>query len=277
MPATWLGALLSLSLLLSWSPAASLVPYPPADDCPAPSLARLAARLRPGLGEDSVFGLPTREATWVLYPVTQDRALPAGYAPADLVWSAAGGSAPQGPQAVRRLVLPDLEAMLAAARADGVVLGPLSGYRSYSSQATLFDAGVQQQLARGAPDHGAAEALANRFRARPGHSQHQLGTTLDLTSPEAGNALGPRFAGSRAAQWVRERAWEFGFVVPYTESGEARTGYAPEPWHVRWVGRDLAALLMADCYLDRAEPVVDDYLLALEALLAGQLAHCEGG
>jgi LAS superfamily LD-carboxypeptidase LdcB len=185
----------------------------------------------------------------------------------------AAGCAPQGSMPVRRLMVPDLEALLAAARADGVVLGIVSGYRSFASQATLFDSAVRAQVAQGA-EREDAEARVNRFRARPGHSQHQLGTTVDLTSPEVGNALGLRFAQSRAAQWVRDHAWEYGFVIPYTAEGEPYTGYANEPWHVRWVGRDLAALLAADRYLDRATPTADDYLVALDALLSGTIAAC---
>lgn len=243
--------------------------------CPSPVLSALGPRLAAGLAGDTVFGLPLEEAAWVFYPVTRERALPPDYRPPDLVWTTAGGSAPQGAQPVRQLIVPDLEALIAAARADGVVLGIVSGYRSAETQAALFTQGVQQQLARGAPDRGEAEARVNRFRARPGHSQHQLGTTVDMTSPEAGNQLGARFAASPAAAWLRARAWEFGFIIPYTEAGEARTGYAPEPWHLRWVGRSLAALLAADGYLERAEPVVDDYLIALDLLLADLLGSCE--
>jgi LAS superfamily LD-carboxypeptidase LdcB len=256
-------------LIVSW-----LVPAMPAqaDNCPAPPLADLATRLRGGLQDRSVFGVPSDEVRWVFYPVTQTRALPADFGPADLVRTSVG-SAPQGSMPVRRLIVPDLEAMFAAARADGVVLGIVSGYRSYASQAALFDAAVRQQVAQGA-EREDAEARVNRFRARPGHSQHQLGTAVDLTSPEAGNALGLRFTQSRAAQWVREHAWEYGFVIPYTEQGEPYTGYANEPWHVRWVGRDLAALLVADGYLDRATPTADDYLVALDALLSGAVAAC---
>jgi D-alanyl-D-alanine carboxypeptidase len=224
------------------------------------------------LGEDTVFGLSPIEAAWVFFAVTQERPLPAAYTPRDVVWTRAG-YAPQGAQPVRAIIAPDLEAMLAAARADGTAMGIVSGYRGYDTQRDLFASSVRQQLARGA-DRAEAEAWANRYRARPGHSQHQLGTTVDLTTPEAGHALGARFRESRAAQWLRERAWEFGFVVPYTEAGEARTGYVSEPWHVRWVGRELAALMHADGYLDRAEPVPDDYLLALDGLVSGTLAGC---
>src|SRR5581483_11020878 len=244
-----------------------------AADCPSADLGLLADRLRAGITAEAVFGLPREDARWVLYPVTRDLALPDNYVPPDLVRTTAGATAPQGAQPLRRLILPDLEAMFAAARADGVSLAILSGYRSYDAQANLFRLGVNQQRARG-HDQEQAEALANRFRARPGYSQHQLGTTLDLTSPEVVYGLGQRFGESQAGRWVRERAWQFGFVLPYTASGEARTGYAPEPWHVRWVGRELAAAMQADDYLSRDDRVADDYLVALDALLADRYLSC---
>ncbi|HEY7066306.1 MAG TPA: M15 family metallopeptidase [Chloroflexota bacterium] len=256
---------------------AALRPGPSAraDDCPAPPIVDLALHLRDGLGADNVFGVPESEVHWVFYPVTQDRALPADFGPADLVRTSTG-SAPQGAMSVRRLIVPELDAMFAAARADSVVLGIVSGYRSYDSQAALFDAAVRQRVAQGT-DRADAEARVNHFRARPGHSQHQLGTTVDLTSPEAGNGLGLRFAQTHAAEWVRAHASEYGFVIPYTELSEPYTGYANEPWHIRWVGHDLAALMMADDYLDHANPTADDYLVALDALLAGTLAGCTPG
>jgi LAS superfamily LD-carboxypeptidase LdcB len=269
----WRGGAWEL-IVAAWLAASLLAPVTPAraEDCPAAPLVDLAVRLRGGLAGEGVYGVPAADARAVFYPVTQARPLPADFGPDDLVRTSAG-SAPQGSMPVRRLIVPDLEALFAAARADGVVLGIVSGYRSFASQAALFDSAVRAQVAQGA-EREDAEARVNRFRARPGHSQHQLGTTVDLTSPEAGNALGQRFTQSRAAQWLRDHAWEYGFVIPYTEQGEPYTGYANEPWHVRWVGRELAALLAADRYLDRATPTADDYLTALDALVSGTLASC---
>src|SRR5262249_39812491 len=108
-------------------------------------------------------------------------------------------------------------------------------------------------------------------------SQHQLGTTVDLTSPENGNGLGQQFGLTRAGRWLVAHATEYGFVLPYTEQGEVRTGYAAEPWHLRWVGRDLAGLMQADAYLERDGLVADDYLVALDLLLADRVPPCSGG
>ncbi|HLI26949.1 MAG TPA: M15 family metallopeptidase [Chloroflexota bacterium] len=241
--------------------------------CDLAAIEALAARLAAQLGPEGTAGLDEAEAEWVLFPVTRERALPAGYAPDDLVATTGGGPAPQGAQRVRRLIVPDLTALFAAARAEGVTLALYSGFRSYETQRAVFEAGVRQLLARGASPEEAAER-ANRFRARPGHSQHQLGTTVDVTAPEVDWRLSQQLADTRAGQWLAGHAWEYGFVAPYTPAAEPRTGYAAEPWHLRWLGRPLAALLAAEGYAERADLIVDDYLQALELLRGGAGAAC---
>src|SRR5215213_9321396 len=71
------------------------------ETCTSAELLDLARRLRPWLGLGEIAGLDATEAQWVLFPVTKERALPRDYTPADLVWTAAGGPAPQGRQPVR--------------------------------------------------------------------------------------------------------------------------------------------------------------------------------
>lgn len=242
--------------------------------CSSPELEALAGQLAARLGADGTAGLAAADADWVLFPVTRERALPAWYAPDDLVPTTAGGPAPQGAQLVRRLIVSDLTAMVAAARAAGVTLALYSGFRSYETQRAVFESGVRQQLLRGAASPEEATERANRFRARPGHSQHQLGTTIDVTAPEVGWGLSQRLAATRAGEWLAGHAWEYGFVLPYTAAAEPRTGYAAEPWHLRWVGQPLAALLAAEEYAERVDRTVDDYLLALELLRTGALGAC---
>ncbi len=85
---------------------------------------------------------------------------------------------------------------------------------------------------------GRERALATSAQA--GHSEHQLGTTADLTSAEVGFELDQAFGQTAAGTWLVEHAWEYGFVLSYPEGTEAVTGYDYEPWHVRWIG-DAAA------------------------------------
>jgi D-alanyl-D-alanine carboxypeptidase len=80
--------------------------------------------------------------------------------------------------------------------------------------------------------------------ARPGHSEHQTGLAVDVgssTRPECD--FDPCFADTVEARWVAACAAEFGFVVRYTPANSAVTGYGPEAWHLRWVGRELAGHL----------------------------------
>jgi len=67
--------------------------------------------------------------------------------------------------------------------------------------------------------------------------------------------------------WLAQLAWEYGFVIPYTVAAESRTGYVPEPWHLRWVGLPLATLLWEQAYPTSGYPTADDWLLALEELM----------
>lgn len=234
-----------------------------------PRLSTLATRLvdrpeaivRDHVGQAAlIFGISVSQARVLLLPVSRERSLPAGYQPPDLTWAFT--------RPVRAVIADDLRAMIDAAAGDSVELTVVSGYRSPSEQVEAFDATVGRALGRN-PGWGRAEAESwtSRFVAPPGHSQHQLGTAVDLSSYETGYALTPWFTETALARWIAEHAWAYGFVIPYTLQGEARTGYGYEPWHVRWVGRPLATLMQSDNYLDQPELVADDYLRALEELM----------
>ena len=160
--------------------------------------------------------------------------LPSDYYPGDLVDTSTAGL--NGGYPIRSFLVPDLRAMVEAARAAGVPLGVVSGFRSYSQQITTFNGWVAVS--------GYAAAL--RTSARPGHSEHQLGTTLDFTS--AGGAAPWEYtdwAATPAGAWMRANAWRYGFLMSYPAGSYAQTGYDYEPWHYRYVGRDLAATIVA--------------------------------
>lgn len=215
---------------------------------PPLSRTELLAGLESGMDRDaagliSVFGLPPEVAAEAFLAATKDEPLPSGYAPRDLVYAA-------GAQPIRRLILADTLALLQAAAEEGFGLNITSGYRSAGYQADVFAA----QVAR----RGDAE-LANRWSARPGYSQHQLGTTIDFG---ASTGQFGRFGGSAEGQWLVAHASEFGFVFPYTDRNQERTGYVPEPWHVRWVGRPLAAWMANAGYLEWSDPTADDVIAA---------------
>jgi D-alanyl-D-alanine carboxypeptidase len=152
------------------------------------------------------------------------------YAPSDLVSTSTLGL--NGGHAVRRHVAADLAAMAAAARAAGRPIQVVSAHRSYAAQATIFN----DNVARYGYDY------AVRRSARPGHSEHQLGTTLDVT--HAGGAIPWSYADwatHPTGAWMRDNAWRYGFLMSYPKGAETRVCYDYEPWHYRYVGRQLAA------------------------------------
>jgi LAS superfamily LD-carboxypeptidase LdcB len=201
----------------------------------------------------SVFGLEPGLADEVLLPATRLDALPDGYAPRDLVDTRSAGIPAEGSQRIRALVVPDARRLIASASEAGYDLYVGSGFRSQAYQAQVFAA----QTARfGDPE------TAERYSARPGHSQHQLGTTIDFTSTFRG------FRGSDAAGWLQAHAHEFGFVLPYTPASQACTGYIDEPWHARWVGPALSTSLQALGYQDWTDQCADDAVAAVR-LAAG--------
>jgi hypothetical protein len=219
---------------------------------------------------DLILGIPAADAARVFTPVSPWHPLPDDFAPPDLVRL---GSIPRVlGQPVSALLLPDLSSMVTAAQTDDIDLVVLSAYRSFADQQVVFEQNVQRTMYRSSPrmSRGDAERATEQFSARPGYSQHQLGTALDFTTSEMGNGLGPRFAETRAGIWLQANAWRFGFVFPYTAAGEERSGYRNEPWHVRWVGRELARIMSEEQYLTVSFPIADDYVLAAMELVIHQ-------
>ncbi|MGQ0607716.1 MAG: D-alanyl-D-alanine carboxypeptidase family protein [Chloroflexota bacterium] len=160
--------------------------------------------------------------------------LPADYAPVDLVDSSAAGL--NGGYLVRRIVVADLGAMAADARAAGTPIALVSGYRSHAQQQATFDSWVGVG--------GYKQAL--RTSARAGHSEHQLGTAIDVTSEGGGSPWDYEdWATEPAGAWMAANAWRYGFVMSYPRGSYDQSCYDYEPWHYRYVGRDLAAEIAA--------------------------------
>lgn len=139
----------------------------------------------------------------------------------------------QDERSLRAVLMPDLEKLVAAARADGVTLRVGSGYRSYATQASLFASYVRR--------HG--EAAASRFSSRPGHSEHQSGLAVDFTGADQTCWVDDCFERTAAGKWLAAHAHEYGFILRYPKGKEKITGYQYEPWHFRYVGRELAGAL----------------------------------
>jgi D-alanyl-D-alanine carboxypeptidase len=156
----------------------------------------------------------------LLVPVDKTRALPSDYVPPDLATlDGAGLSVSKKNQQLRKEALTQLKAMSNAAEREGTTLIVSSAYRSFAYQQTVYQRTVAEL----------GQAAADRESARPGHSQHQLGTAVDFGS------IDDSFAGSKAAKWLAANAGAFGFSLSFPANGEALTGYKYEPWHYRYI------------------------------------------
>lgn len=146
--------------------------------------------------------------------------------------------------------LPFLEEMIEDAKDDDIELKIISAYRSFDHQ--------EQLKGQFTTVYGSG---ANTFSADQGYSEHQLGTTLDITDPETGGTY-ESFADTDAYKWLLKNAYKYGFVESYPEGNSY---YVFEPWHWRFVGVDLAKdLHRADAHFyDWEQRKIDEYLLTI--------------
>ena len=115
--------------------------------------------------------------------------------------------------------------MQAAAEEEGLDLYIASGFRSYELQSSLYQRYCDSD----------GQEAADTYSARPGHSEHETGLAIDL------NDISSSFAYTAEGQWVAEHCWEYGFILRYPADKVAITGYMYEPWHIRYLGRDVAS------------------------------------
>lgn len=115
----------------------------------------------------------------------------------------------------------------AASRA-GYSMPLLSGYRSYDYQAQLYENYVARD----------GQAAADRYSARPGHSEHQSGLAFDVGD------IDYDFGKTARGKWLAAHCAEFGFILRYPQGKESITGYMYEPWHIRYVGINAAKIIM---------------------------------
>lgn len=120
-----------------------------------------------------------------------------------------------------------LQTMFNDAAAQGINLWIKSGYRSYATQQSTYAYWVSQY----------GQATADTISARPGHSEHQTGLAADI------NSLDQEFEYTPEGKWLNDNCYKYGFIIRFVKGKENETGYAFEPWHVRYVGKDLATKL----------------------------------
>jgi D-alanyl-D-alanine carboxypeptidase len=229
------AAVLSSVLLVSAAvPALASVSVPPTIDSALETLMSSTspvagtAKVRlPACGVKDEMTRYTKVKQWKKTLLDTNLRLPADYQPWDLVSVRRADIAGSG--TVRSRMIRDLKALAAAARKAGKPLAVRSAWRSYDYQRALFDSYVRT--------YGRAQAL--KFSARPGHSEHQLGTTVDFTVGP-GVPLSTKFGDTPSGKWLRRNGWKFGFIMSYPEGKRKVSCYGYEPWHWRYFGRKLA-------------------------------------
>jgi D-alanyl-D-alanine carboxypeptidase len=187
----------------------------------------------PACRYDDIRTLPRDYDDWAITLVDTILRLPRWYAPPDLV--SVSQAEIEGNGRLRALLIDDLREMAADASAADAGIAIQSAYRSYQQQVETFDYWVAQL--------GRDRAL--RVSARPGHSEHQLGLGVDFRSEAGGTPFEGDWGQTKAGTWMAANAWQYGFLMSYPKGKRKVTCYDYEPWHFRYVGRELAATIRA--------------------------------
>lgn len=164
----------------------------------------------------------------LLVLIDRQNALTREYVPSNLVkLSDVGIPVFVNDRQLRQVVIPDLKQLFADAKSQGIDLWALSAYRSYDYQDALYHSYIQLY----------GQDYADKYSAIAGHSQHQLGTTLDFGTAENNFDLLDSFADTKAGKWLADNAYKYGFYISYPKGMASVTGYEYEPWHYRYVGK----------------------------------------
>lgn len=116
------------------------------------------------------------------------------------------------------------EKLVSAAKLENIFIKPYSAYRSFEYQTSLYEKYVTRDGTK----------IADTYSARAGHSEHQTGLAVDVWSE------GYTEIKESDAKWLQENSYQYGFIIRYTKENKAITGYIEEPWHLRYLGVDIA-------------------------------------
>ncbi|MDO5291208.1 MAG: D-alanyl-D-alanine carboxypeptidase family protein [bacterium] len=177
--------------------------------------------------------------------VNKEYGLPEDYIPEDLVVPdiAYSFSYYDEKKQLRKVPAAALEELVSAASEEGLTIKGVSGYRSYARQKTIYNNNIRTQ----------GLAHTEQYSAKPGYSEHQTGLSIDVSASSAGYGLTAKFGTTAEGKWLAENCYKFGFIIRYPEGKEQITGYSYEPWHIRYVGTELAK------YLTENNLTLDEY------------------
>jgi len=217
------------------TPSASASPEPAAEPKPSPSAPSPASEPpapSPSVSQASTFdsgrySIDDPASPWVVSNKLRPL-VPTGYVPADLV--PANVPYISNPY-LRPAAASALAEMFAAAAAEGAgAMQIQNAYRSYETQVSVYGGWVSR----------VGQDTADAQSARPGHSEHQTGFALDITALPERCSIEQCFGDTAQGLWLAENAWRFGFVLRYPAGKTPVTGFIYEPWHFRYVGRELS-------------------------------------
>lgn len=183
-------------------------------------------------GSNSKPDPSTIEPDSITVMINKQFGLPDNYRPTDLVY-------PDVPftfsekiekRMLRKEAAEALEKLFAGAKNDGIYLAGVSAFRSQKTQTALFNRYVKKD----------GEELARTYSAVPGYSEHQTGLAIDVSGSDGKCAAESCFGGTKEAEWLAQHVAEYGFIVRFPEGKQDITGYKYEPWHIRYVGKDIA-------------------------------------
>ena len=180
-----------------------------------------------------VLTVPRGYDDWSITLVDWLLRVPRNYVPPDLVPVSEAGIA--GPGLIREVAIDDLRALARAAAENGTPIEVISPYRSYREQVGSFNGWVAVD--------GYQDAIT--YSQRPGHSEHQLGLTIDFKSEGGPSSLPGDWMTTPTGRWMFDNAWKYGWVLSYPrgEGGALfsdATCFHYEPWHYRYLGREIA-------------------------------------
>ena len=128
---------------------------------------------------------------------------------------------------MERVAAKHFKEMCTAAKKEGIKIYNVSGYRSYNTQKSLYSSYVNRD----------GKKKADTYSARAGTSEHQTGLATDV------NMVSTSFENTLAFKWLSKNAYKYGFILRYPKGKEFITGYMYEPWHYRYVGKDVAKVI----------------------------------
>lgn len=167
--------------------------------------------------------------------VNRDYPMPKEYVPSDLVVPEVEFSfyGTYEKSYMRKAVADAIEKMFDGAKSEGYVLKVVSAYRSYERQEAIYNNNIRKK----------GKESTDAVSATPGCSEHQTGLCADVSSDSVGCTIEQDFGDSPEGKWLAQNSYKYGFIIRYPEGKSDITGYSYEPWHIRYVGNNLAKYL----------------------------------